>query len=165
MLIAMAARTRADCLGRRVGAVLVKDGRVISTGYNGTPFGMPNCSEGGCARCKHRSADPTMAKSGYDFCICVHAEQNALLTSARFGGTTLGAAIYSTTQPCFNCLKELTQAGISEVYYLHPWISPDEEPEMLSQYAQLRCRFSAFDQVGNPEQDSPDLFAPFLTRK
>ena len=54
LLIALAARTRADCLGRRVGAVITREGRVLSTGYNGTPFGMPNCSEGGCHRCSRR---------------------------------------------------------------------------------------------------------------
>ena len=85
LLIALAARTRADCLGRRVGAVLDLDGRVLSTGYNGTPFGMPNCSEGGCHRCANRDAQPFLRGGAYDVCVCVHAEQNALLTAPASG--------------------------------------------------------------------------------
>ena len=163
LLIALAARTRADCLGRRVGAVLIRDGRVISTGYNGTPFGMPNCSEGGCHRCAHRDA-PYLRGGAYDVCLCVHAEQNALLTAARFGQQTLGAEVTSTTQPCFGCLKELLQAGISEVRFLHPW-DPVEgygDPALAAQYAALRSRFAVFEQVGDPAMDTPDLFGPVL---
>lgn len=73
LLLALAARTRADCLGRMVGAVVVREDRVISTGYNGTPIGMPNCSEGGCHRCANRESEADPAGRGYDLCICVHA--------------------------------------------------------------------------------------------
>ena len=121
LLIALAARTRADCLGRRVGAVITREGRVVSTGYNGTPFGMPNCSEGGCHRCSQRDTNTALRGGAYDICVCVHAEQNAILTAARFGQQTLGASLTSTTQPCFGCLKEMLQAGITEVRYLHAW--------------------------------------------
>ncbi|TMC48032.1 MAG: dCMP deaminase family protein [Chloroflexi bacterium] len=166
LLIALAARTRADCLGRRVGAVIVRDDRVLSTGYNGTPFGMPNCSEGGCHRCLHRGEEAPYLRGGaYDVCLCVHAEQNAILTAARFGQQTLGAGLTSTTQPCFGCLKEMLQAGISEVRYLHPW-DPQEaygDPALAAQYAALRSRFSVFEQVGDPAADTPGLFAPFLS--
>ena len=112
LILAIAARSRADCLGRRVGAVITREDRVLSTGYNGTPFGMPNCTEGGCRRCAQRDLDTSLRGGAYDVCICVHAEQNALLTAARFGQQTLGASITSTMQPCFGCLKELLQAGI-----------------------------------------------------
>ena len=81
MGIALAVRTRADCTGNRVGAVIVKDRRIVSTGYNGTPENIPNCTEGGCHRCANRGEYPSGA--GYDLCICVHAEQNALLAAAR----------------------------------------------------------------------------------
>jgi len=163
LLIALAARTRADCLGRRVGAVITREGRVLSTGYNGTPFGMPNCSEGGCLRCSRRD-DERLRGGAYDVCICVHAEQNALLTAARFGQQTLGASLTSTTQPCFGCLKEMMQAGISEVHYLHAW-DPAEaygDTALVAQYASLRARFAAFAQVGDPAMDTPDLFGSFL---
>ena len=164
LLIALAARTRADCLGRRVGAVITREGRVLSTGYNGTPFGMPNCSEGGCHRCSQRTADPLLRGGAYDVCICVHAEQNAILTAARFGQQVLGASLTSTMQPCFGCLKEMLQAGVSEVHFLHPW-DPMEaygDPALIAQYDALRARFTTFAQVGDPALDAPGLFGGFL---
>lgn len=164
LLIALAARTRADCLGRRVGAVITRDGRVLSTGYNGTPFGMPNCSEGGCHRCSQRSTNTALRGGAYDVCICVHAEQNAILTASRFGQQTLGASMTSTMQPCFGCLKEMLQAGISEVHYLHSWdpLEAYGDPALAAQYAALKARFADFRRVGDPAMDSPDLFGDFL---
>jgi dCMP deaminase len=135
MRIAMAVRARANCLGNRVGAILVKGDRIISTGYNGTPQGMPNCLDGGCARCTGKGT----YESGkdYDLCICVHAEQNALLSAARFGIATEGAVLYSTMRPCFGCTKELLQAKIAAVYYLHEWVYPD--PEKQREYEHLQA--------------------------
>jgi dCMP deaminase len=164
LLLAIAARTRADCLGRRVGAVITREDRVLSTGYNGTPFGIPNCTEGGCLRCARRDIDTSLRGGAYDVCICVHAEQNALLTAARFGQRILGASITSTMQPCFGCLKELLQAGIEEVHFLHPW-NPTEahhDPGLAQQYAALRARFRSFAQVGDLSTDTEDLFGGFL---
>jgi dCMP deaminase len=104
MLLAVATRQRAECLGRHVGAVLVRDGRVIATGYNGTPRGFPRCNadERGCHRCAESDRYPS--GTGYDVCICVHAEQNALLQAARLGYTSDGADCYTTLRPCFGCL-------------------------------------------------------------
>ena len=137
MNIAMAVRKRADCLGNRVGAVIVKENRIVATGYNGTPAGMPNCTEGGCHRCGNRAKYPT--GTGYDMCICVHAEQNALLSAARFGISVQGGALYSTMQPCFGCFKEMLQAGIQSVCYLHSWIPSDTSRE---QYETIQGFFS-----------------------
>jgi dCMP deaminase len=123
MTIAMAVRSRADCLGSRIGAVLARDERVVSTGYNGTPQDMVNCSDGGCERCSNR--ERFQSGSGYDLCICVHAEQNALLSAARFGIATEGAVVYTTTRPCFGCTKELLQARIKAVFYIHDWRHPE----------------------------------------
>lgn len=120
MGIALAVRERANCVGSRVGAIIVQEGRIISTGYNGTPSGMKNCLDGGCYRCSNRSEFPS--GSGYDLCICVHAEQNALLASARFGIAVENASLYTTMQPCFGCLKEMLQAKIKVVHFLHEWI-------------------------------------------
>lgn len=121
MGIALAVRSRANCTGRRVGAIIVRDYRILSTGYNGTPSKMVNCEDGGCHRCAHPEDYPS--GQGYDLCICVHAEQNALLAAARFGVAIEGCTVYTTLQPCFGCLKELLQANVREVCYLQPWQS------------------------------------------
>ena len=121
MGIALAVRSRASCTGRRVGAVIVRDGRILSTGYNGTPSAMTNCEDAGCHRCAH--PEQYASGQGYDLCICVHAEQNALLAAARFGVAVAGCALYTTLQPCFGCLKELIQADVRDVWYLRPWES------------------------------------------
>jgi dCMP deaminase len=121
MGIAMAVRSRANCTGRRVGAIIVRDARILSTGYNGTPTKMVNCEDGGCHRCAHPDSYPS--GEGYDLCICVHAEQNALLAASRFGVAVDGCTLYSTLQPCFGCLKEIIQSNVREVCYLHAWES------------------------------------------
>ena len=150
MRIAAAVRSRANCLGNRVGAALVLDDRIISTGYNGTPANMLNCTDGGCDRCLNRQKYES-GKS-YDLCICVHAEQNALLSAARFGIATEGAMLYSTMRPCFGCTKELLQAKIRSVYYLHEWIYPD--PEMQRSYSMLQEQFP--HGVRQVEMDDPE---------
>lgn len=139
MGIAMAVRRRADCTGNRVGSVIVLNRRIISTGYNGTPENMKNCSEGGCHRCARRDRYPP--GTGYDLCICVHAEQNALLAAARFGIAVENATVYSTMRPCFGCTKEMLQARIVGVYFLHDWAPPDADPEKQEQYALVQGRF------------------------
>ena len=138
MRIAMAVRSRADCIGNRVGAVLILDDRIISTGYNGTPAQMRNCTEGGCQRCLNR--DKYTSGMGYDLCICVHAEQNAILSAARFGIATEGAVVFSTMRPCFGCTKELLQARVESVRYLHERAYPDAE--MQESYLDLQSQFS-----------------------
>lgn len=138
MGIAMAVRRRANCVGNKVGAVLVLKDRIISTGYNGTPQGMRNCDEGGCERCAQRDRFPP--GEAYDLCICVHAEQNALLTAARFGIGAEGAVLYTTLRPCFGCLKEALQGGVTEVRYLHDWSCPEA---MRVQYDILESHFPA----------------------
>lgn len=150
MTIALAVRRRANCVGSRVGAVLVLEDRIISTGYNGTPEGMTNCDEGGCDRCARReSFEPGR---GYDVCICVHAEQNALLAAARFGIQVAGADLYTTTRPCFGCMKELLQAGVRRVYYLHEWTHPD--PDLQDQYGALEDHFP--EGMKRVEVEDPD---------
>jgi dCMP deaminase len=148
MKIAMAVRERANCLGSRVGAVLVLGDRVVATGYNGTPSGMTNCDEGGCERCAHR--ENYESGTAYDICICVHAEQNALLSAARFGTAIEGADLFTTTRPCFGCTKELLQAHVNAVYYLHEWSHPDER--LAQEYERLQAGFPG----GVRKVDMPD---------
>lgn len=151
MMLANTVRSRADCTGRHVGAVIIRDDRIISTGYNGTPIGSPNCTEGGCYRCSHR--DDFAPGKGYDLCVCVHAEQNAILAAARFGQGLLGAKLYTTLKPCFGCLKECLQAGISEIYFTDDWVLPGEgNAALLSiQYQDLQARFVVFSRCSTAE--------------
>lgn len=137
MTIAMAVRKKANCKGRRVGALIVKENRIISTGYNGTPEGMKNCVDDGCVRCAKRQI--YKASLGYDVCICVHAEQNALITAARFGNAIDGASVYSTLRPCFDCTKAALQAKVHSIRYLHNWEHPI--PELKEQYTLLQSKF------------------------
>lgn len=139
MQIAIVARERADCTGQKVGAVIVLKNRIISTGYNGTPSGMRNCSDGGCHRCANRGKK-YQSGTAYDLCICVHAEQNAILAAARFGIGVEGATMYTTTQPCFGCLKEMLQAGIHTVFFMHPW-NANRSGEQEEQYRALQNKF------------------------
>jgi dCMP deaminase len=113
MKIAEDASMRSNCVRRKVGALIVKQRNIISTGYNGTPIGVKNCFEGGCSRC----ASDVEPGQGYDTCICVHAEANAMLLAARHGNATEGGVLYTTLRPCFSCLKEAVQAGIEEIVY------------------------------------------------
>lgn len=137
MNIAMAVRKKANCVGRKVGAVMVRENRIISTGYNGTPEGLTNCTEGGCVRCRDR--DTYKASVGYDVCICVHAEQNALITAARFGNAVEESVVYSTLRPCFDCTKAALQAKITAIYYLHDWQHPIGE--LREQYELIQGTF------------------------
>jgi dCMP deaminase len=113
MDIATVVATRGNCCRRQVAAVIVKDHRIISTGYNGTPRGVKNCCEGGCVRC---AGD---APSGADLgeCICSHAEENAITQAAYHGIAVRGATLYSTLSPCLICAKMIINAGIVEVVY------------------------------------------------
>ncbi len=117
LALAVTVAGRAECVGQKVGAVIVQGNRVVSTGYNGAPEGWGNCSDGGvCPRCDEREAFGS--GNGYDKCICVHAEMNAIASAARHGMTIDGATAYVTHQPCITCAKELAQTGIRRVYYV-----------------------------------------------
>jgi len=159
MGIAIAVRNRANCVGNRVGAVVAKDARIVSTGYNGTPRNMPNCLDGGCLRCANRDAHPP--GTSYDLCICVHAEQNALLGAARFGIAVEGGTLYTTMQPCFSCMKEMLQAGIQSVFYLHEWKHPDAA--YRAEYEKLQSRF--LQGVRRLEMEDPDAEWAVSTRR
>lgn len=113
MAIADVVATRSNCSRRHVAAVIVKDKRIISTGYNGTPRGIKNCDEGGCPRC---SSD---TPSGHNLreCICCHGEENAIVQAAYHGISVKDATIYSTYCPCLLCTKMIINAGIKEVVY------------------------------------------------
>jgi deoxycytidylate deaminase len=116
---------------------------IVTTGYNWTPEGLPNCDEGGCIRCAYRDAFGSGER--YDKCICVHAEANAIATAARYGITLEGATVYCPHQPCFSCSKELLQAGLAKVFYIEEWptmqpVVPDSDslPDVTDNYLRLQ---------------------------
>ena len=113
MQIARIVALRSNCMKRKVAAVIVKDKRIISTGYNGTPRGVKNCNEGGCPRCN------SLADSGTQLgeCLCSHAEENAIVQAAYHGISVKDAALYSTFSPCLICTKMIINAGIREVVF------------------------------------------------
>lgn len=113
MDIAKMVALRSNCIKRKVAAVIVKDLRIISTGYNGTPRGIKNCNEGGCPRC-HALGE---SGKGLETCICSHAEENAIVQAAYHGVRIKGATMYSTFSPCLLCTKMIINSGLAEVIY------------------------------------------------
>lgn len=113
MNIAHTVATRSNCCRRQVAAIIVRDRRIISTGYNGTPRGVRNCSEGGCPRCN----SDTPSGQGLDECLCSHGEENAIVQAAYHGIAVKDATLYTTFSPCLQCAKMIINAGIREVVY------------------------------------------------
>ncbi|KAH7148516.1 cytidine deaminase-like protein [Dactylonectria macrodidyma] len=135
MALASLAAHRSNCMKRRVGCVLVgKERRVISTGYNGTPRGLQNCAEGGCPRCNEGNSSGV----GLSTCLCIHAEENALLEAGR-ERIRDGSILYCDTCPCLTCSIKICQVGISEVVYAHGY-SMDKETAQVFREAGVKLR-------------------------
>lgn len=120
MDIAELVATRSTCLRRKVGAVAVKNKKIISTGYNGAPSGVTHCEKRGCMR------DELNIPSGqrHELCWAVHAEANIVAQAAMHGDCLEGATVYVTTQPCVLCIKLMISAGVDKVIYKGEY--PDE---------------------------------------
>lgn len=112
MYIALVTSLRSNCKKRKVGCVLVRDNRVMSTGMNGTPSGIKNCFEGGCERCNNPDIHRGVKLQE---CICIHAEENALLEVSR--DKMNGSGLYCTSFPCLGCSKKIVQCGVKKIYY------------------------------------------------
>jgi dCMP deaminase len=125
---------RSTCLRRRVGAVLVKDKRILATGYNGAPSKIKHCSIVGCIR------EKLHVPSGerHELCRGLHAEQNAFLQAALHGTSVKDATLYSTTQPCIICAKMLINAGIKEIVIRGDY--PDKMSKDLLKEAKVKVR-------------------------
>lgn len=113
MEIAKVVAARSNCSRRHVAAVIVKDKRIISTGYNGTPRGIKNCNEGGCPRCNSSAPSGTALEE----CLCSHGEENAIVQAAYHGISIKGATLYTTFSPCLLCAKMIINGGIAEVVF------------------------------------------------
>ncbi len=128
MSIAQLVATRSTCLRRAVGAVLVKDKRILATGYNGAPTGIRHCEETGCLR------ERLGVKAGerHELCRGLHAEQNVIIQAAYYGVSTKGTTLYGTHKPCIICSKMLINAGVEKIVYLEGY--PDAlADEMLAE--------------------------------
>ena len=111
MEIAAVVAKRSTCLRNQVGAVLVRDKRILSTGYNGAPAGLEHCDSVGCAR------EGVESGTRHELCRAVHAEQNAIIQAALHGIGIERATLYCTHQPCILCAKMMINARISRVVY------------------------------------------------
>ncbi len=133
--IAGVAALRSNCIKRKVASVIVKDRRIISTGYNGTPRGVRNCNEGGCPRCLGFG----ISGQKLDECLCSHAEENAITQAAYHGVTIQGSSLYTTFCPCLICTKMIINTGIGEVIYRHGY-SLDRVSLRLLREARVKVR-------------------------
>ncbi len=123
MAITKMVAMRSTCLRRSVGAILVKDKRILSTGYNGAPSGLRHCEEVGCLR--EDSSIPSGTR--HELCRGLHAEQNAIIQAAYHGISICGADLYCTNMPCVICSKMIINAGILNIYYAEGYDDPLSE--------------------------------------
>ena len=122
MRIAELAATRSTCLRRQVGAVIVKDKKILATGYNGAPSGLKHCLDIGCLREKLKIP----SGERHELCRATHAEQNAIAQAALFGVSIRDGVMYSTNQPCILCTKLIINAGIKKI------VIQDSYPDRMS---------------------------------
>jgi dCMP deaminase len=132
MGIARMVRQRSTCLRRKVGAIIVKDKRILATGYNGAPKGMKHCNEVGCLR----ETEDVPSGERHELCRGIHAEQNAIVQSAAFGVPIQGSTLYCTHFPCVLCAKMLINAGICELIALEAY--PDDLSHEMLREAGIR---------------------------
>ncbi len=132
--IAETVAKRSTCLHREVGAVLVREKHIISTGYNGAPSGLQHCEEVGCLR--EKNSIPSGER--HELCRGVHAEANAIIQAALHGISTEDSSMYCTHQPCVLCTKLIINAKIKEVVYKEPY--PDTLSIELMRQAKITLR-------------------------
>jgi dCMP deaminase len=123
--------TRSTCLRRKVGAVIVKDKRILATGYNGAPRQVSHCTSENCLRSLHKIP----SGERHELCRGLHAEQNAIIQAALHGVSIKGASIYITHQPCSICTKMLINSGINKIYIKSTY--PDTLAEEMIKEAQI----------------------------
>lgn len=132
--IAKLVAKRSTCLRRQVGAVLVKNNQILTTGYNGAPTGIEHCGKTGCLRIKLK----VPSGERHELCNGLHGEHNALLQAALHGVSAKGAKLYSTIQPCIICAKMLINVGIKEIVIYKGY--PDKMADNLLRKAGIKVR-------------------------
>jgi dCMP deaminase len=157
MLLAKLLSVRSTCNSRKVGAVIVRNNRVLATGYNGAVHGAPHCIDQGPDFCLRRNIGAHDADK-YNYCISSHAEVNAVDQAARFGISLEGASLYCTLEPCNWCFKQLIQAGIREIFFEEPYESKNKEFDLywresmesndsIKEFRQIRISDEALEMV------------------
>ncbi|MCX8044979.1 MAG: cytidine/deoxycytidylate deaminase family protein [Desulfobacterota bacterium] len=131
MDIAHLVARRSTCMRRKVGAVLVKDKRILATGYNGAPTGLAHCKDVGCLRTQY----DIPSGQRHELCRGLHAEQNAIIQAAYHGISIREATLFCTTFPCNICLKMLINAGIAEIVFEEGY--PDDLSRALLQETRI----------------------------
>ncbi|HEX38019.1 MAG TPA: cytidine deaminase [Candidatus Cloacimonetes bacterium] len=139
MRIAELVSSRSTCLRRKVGAIIVRDNQILSTGYNGAPKGVPHCDVVGCIRTK-KDIPPG---ERHELCRGVHAEQNAIIQAAVNGVSVKGGTIYCTHQPCSICAKMIINAEIKNVYVKD--VYPDKLAESMFSDADVNVVLIDYD--------------------
>lgn len=132
MEMAQVVRKRSTCVRRSVGAVIVLDNRIMTTGYNGVPVGIEHCGSRGCLRVQMQ----VPSGERHELCRGLHAEQNAIIQAAYLGQRIAGATLYCTTQPCVICAKMIINAGIRRVVIQETY--PDELAEAMFREAGIQ---------------------------
>lgn len=147
--IAQVVSKRSSCVRRQIGAVIVKDRRILTTGYNGAPTGMAHCIEIGCLR------DELEIESGtrHEMCRALHSEMNAIIQAAQHGVSTKGATLYCTHQPCSVCARMLINAGIVRIVFIGDY--PDAFSRSLLQEAGIEM--TRLPAPGETLEDSPEV--------
>ncbi len=149
MRIAMLAATRSTCLRRQVGAVIVKNKKVLATGYNGSPSGLKHCLDIGCLR--EELGIPSGQR--HELCRAIHAEQNAVIQAATSGISIEGGILYSTTFPCILCAKILINAGVREIYVAEGY--PDDLSRQMLDEAGVEVHQLVLEKSLPVTEDSP----------
>jgi len=135
MEITRVVANRSTCLRRKVGATIIKDKRILTTGYNGAPHGLAHCQEVGCIRAEKQ----VPSGERHELCRALHAEQNAILQAALYGVSIQGATVYCTTHPCVMCAKMIINAGMKEVVITKSY--PDQLAAELMAEAGVKVRY------------------------
>lgn len=144
---------RSNCVRRAVGALLVRDGVVIGQGWNGVPDRYRDCRAAGCPRCINGGE----TGSGYETCICIHAEQHSIADAARRGVETEGSTLYVNLRPCLQCLAISRAAGVRKIFYGgKTWTYP---AELEAVYIKLARDFDEFGHIDMKLSEAAKSFA------
>src|SRR5947209_18300751 len=132
---------KSNCIRRAVGAIIVRKGQAISTGWNGLPNSSGNCREGGCPRCINGGD----TGSGYETCMCIHAEQHSIADAARRGVSTEDSTMYVNLRPCLQCLAIAKASGVRRIFFHGEDWKYRKEVEAV--YQIFAAQFEAFGSV------------------